>query len=111
MTLLALDGVFKRYVDGRREVPVLDDVSVEIDAGDFVGIWGVRRSGKSTLLRVASGEELTDAGSISFDGEETTTMSSNRRSHLHRQGGIGFLASTGVPREASRLSTMWHCRC
>ncbi len=39
MTLLALDGVFKRYVDGRREVPVLDDVSVEIDAGDFVGIW------------------------------------------------------------------------
>ncbi len=97
MTLLALDGVFKRYVDGRREVPVLDDVSVEIDAGDFVGIWGVRRSGKSTLLRVASGEELPDAGSIRFDGEETTTMSSNRRSHLHRHGGIGFLSSDWRP--------------
>jgi ABC-type ATPase involved in cell division len=97
MSLLVLDGVSKRYVDGRREVAVLDDVSIEIDAGDFVGVWGVRRSGKSTLLRVASGEELPDAGSICFDGEETTTMSSNRRSRLHRRGGIGFLSSDWRP--------------
>lgn len=91
MSLLVLEGVFKRYADGRREIAVLDGVSVEIDAGDFVGIWGVRRSGKSTLLRVASGEELPDAGSVRFAGEEITTMSSDRRARLHRSGGIGFL--------------------
>jgi putative ABC transport system ATP-binding protein len=97
MSLLALDGVSKRYVDGRREIAVLDDVSVEIDAGDFVGIWGVRRSGKSTLLRVASGEEMPDAGSIRFDGEEITRMSPNRRSRLHRHGGIGIMSSDWRP--------------
>jgi putative ABC transport system ATP-binding protein len=97
MSLLALEGVSKRYLDGRREIAVLDDVSLEIDAGDFVGIWGMRRSGKSTLLRVAYGEELPDTGSILFDGDEVTTMSLNRRAHLHRHGGIGSLSSDWRP--------------
>ncbi len=57
MSLLSLQNIVKRYPDGRREIAVLDDVSLEVDEGDFVGIWGVRRSGKSTLLQVAAGKE------------------------------------------------------
>ncbi len=64
--LLSLTHVTKRYVDGRRETFVLDDVSLEIDEGDFVGMWGPKRSGKSTLLRVMAGIEQPDMGEVGF---------------------------------------------
>lgn len=92
MSLLSLQRVFKRYPDGRREVTVLDDVSLEIDEGDFVGIWGMRRSGKSTLLQVAAGKEPPDQGAVCFDGEDMTKMSPDRRARLLRHGGIGLLS-------------------
>ena len=40
MSLLSLDGVRKRYARGYREVVVLDDVSLDVERGDFVAIWG-----------------------------------------------------------------------
>jgi putative ABC transport system ATP-binding protein len=68
MSLLALKGVSKRYSDGPRERVVLDDVSLELDAGELVVVWGLRRSGRSTLLRVACGIEAPDSGAVYFDG-------------------------------------------
>jgi putative ABC transport system ATP-binding protein len=97
MTLLSLEQVSKRYPDGRTEVTVLDDVSLEVDAGDFVGIWGMRRSGKSTLLQVAAGKEPPDQGTVSFDGSDITCMSSDRRARLRRHGGIGLLTGAWTP--------------
>jgi ABC-type glutathione transport system ATPase component len=55
VALLVFRGVSKCYPDGLREVVVLDGVSFEVMAGEFVGLWGVERSGKSTLLRIAAG--------------------------------------------------------
>ena len=52
MTLLELQSVSKRYRGGERVA--LDDVSLMIDAGEMVTVWGERRSGRSTLLRVAA---------------------------------------------------------
>ena len=57
MTLLSLDGVTKRFARGYREVEALAGVGLEVEAGDFVAIWGASRSGKTTLLRVAAGIE------------------------------------------------------
>ena len=45
-----------------RALVVLDDVSLEVGPGDFVAIWGARRSGKTTLLRVAAGIEAAGRG-------------------------------------------------
>ena len=89
--------MFKRYPDGRREITVLDDVSLEVDEGDFVGIWGVRRSGKSTLLQIASGKEPPDEGAVRFDGNDVTRMSPDRRAKLLRHGGIGLLSVDWSP--------------
>jgi putative ABC transport system ATP-binding protein len=97
MSLLSLEGVCKRYLDGRREIAVLDDVSFEVEERDFVGIWGRRRSGKSTLLQVAAGREFPDEGSVSFDGEDIAGMSSNGRARLRRHGGIGLLSPDWRP--------------
>jgi ABC-type ATPase involved in cell division len=91
--LLSLTQVSKRDFDGRREIVVLDGVSLQIDHGDFVGVWGPKRSGKSTLLRVMAGVEQPDVGEVSFDGQRVSGMSARKRSRLLRNGGIALVSA------------------
>jgi ABC-type multidrug transport system ATPase subunit len=70
MTLLALEHVGKRYRDGPRERVALREVSLRLEAGELAVVWGRRRSGRSTLLRVAAGIETPDAGFVRFDGRD-----------------------------------------
>jgi predicted ABC-type transport system involved in lysophospholipase L1 biosynthesis ATPase subunit len=93
MTLLSFSQVTKRYPRGREQLVVLNGVSLEIESDDYIGLWGTRRSGKSTLLRIAAGIEQPDAGSVCWDGRVITEMSAGERARLLRGGGIG-LAST-----------------
>jgi len=69
MSLLRLDGISKRHRQGRREVVALDDVSLAVAPGELVAIWGMPRSGRTTLLRVAAGLERPDRGTVRFAGE------------------------------------------
>jgi predicted ABC-type transport system involved in lysophospholipase L1 biosynthesis ATPase subunit len=91
--LLSVTQVTKRYVDGRREILVLDGVSLEIDAGDSVGMWGPKRSGKSTLLRVMAGIEQPDSGQVCFEGRALQAMSARERARQLRHGGIALVSS------------------
>jgi ABC-type lipoprotein export system ATPase subunit len=69
MSLLALEDVCKRYSNGgSRERVALHDVSFELEPGELVSVWGRRRSGRSTLLRLAAGIEAPDSGSVRFEG-------------------------------------------
>jgi len=68
MSLLRLEHVSKRYRSGRREVVALDDVSLEVAAGELVAVWGMPRSGRTTLLRIAAGLERPDGGAVRFGG-------------------------------------------
>jgi ABC-type lipoprotein export system ATPase subunit len=95
--LLSLTDVTRHHVDGRRRVDVLDRVSLEIDPGDYVGVWGPRGSGKSTLLRVAAGIERPDEGTVRFDGRDVTAMSGRKRARLLRAGGIALVCSEWRP--------------
>jgi ABC-type lipoprotein export system ATPase subunit len=70
MSLLELDRVSSRHRDGMRERVVLRDVSLEVDGGEYVVIWGRRGSGRSTLLAVAAGIEAPDAGTVRFQGSD-----------------------------------------
>ncbi|HYV14756.1 MAG TPA: ATP-binding cassette domain-containing protein [Conexibacter sp.] len=70
MSLLALEGVTKRARLGRRERLVLKHATLRVEAGELVSIWGVPRSGRTTLLRVASGLEAPDAGVVRFAGRD-----------------------------------------
>ena len=91
--LLSLTQVTRRYLDGRREVVVLDRVSLEIDPGDYVGLWGPRRAGKSTLLKIVAGIEPPDEGTVCFDGRVLTAMPGRERSWLLRSGGLALVSS------------------
>jgi ABC-type multidrug transport system ATPase subunit len=70
MALLELERVSKRFGRGAGERTALHEVSFEIDAGEVVGVWGRRRSGRSTLLRVAAGIERPDEGTVRVDGHD-----------------------------------------
>jgi ABC-type methionine transport system ATPase subunit len=74
MTLLLLEHVSKTYERGRRQLRALHDVSLEVGAGEIVGVWGRRFSGRTTLLRVAAGLEAPDEGRVLFDGIEAAAQ-------------------------------------
>lgn len=92
--LLSIEHAAKMRRVGPHENPTLLDVSLTIEPGDFVGIWGARRSGKSTLLRIAGGLEAPDSGRVCFEGRDLATMSESQRTSL-RLSSIGFVTSDG----------------
>jgi energy-coupling factor transporter ATP-binding protein EcfA2 len=70
MTLLALERVTRRYGSPPHELLALRDVSLQLERGELVAVWGRRASGRSTLLRVAAGIERPDSGVVRFAGHE-----------------------------------------
>jgi ABC-type multidrug transport system ATPase subunit len=70
MSLLTLENVGRSHRHGGRERTVLSDVSLRLGAGELVAFWGMPRSGRSTLLRVAAGIEPPDTGVIRLAGRD-----------------------------------------
>jgi ABC-type lipoprotein export system ATPase subunit len=97
VTLLALRDVTKSFLDGARELVVLDGVSVEFDAKELVGVYGERRSGKSTLLKVAAGLEIPESGTVSFQGTDIARLSFSECARLRRRHGIAFMSGNWRP--------------
>jgi len=78
--LLAIDAVSVTFMEGRR--PALDDVSLALSRGRFVGLLGPNGSGKSTLLRVAAGLLPPQTGSVFLAGRPLTSY---RRDEIARR--------------------------
>jgi putative ABC transport system ATP-binding protein len=79
--VLRLSGVSKRF--GARTV--LERVSLEVAAGEYVAILGDSGIGKSTLLNVIAGLEPADAGTVLFDGLDLTRLSDDELTLLRRE--------------------------
>ncbi len=86
--LLSLRGVFRDY--GEVGVRVLDDVDLDVDAGDYVTVVGDSGSGKSTLLHILGLLDRPTRGEYVVDGHPTSTLSESARAEL-RAGSIGFV--------------------
>lgn len=66
--MIKIESLEKKYIVGKRDVPVLQDVSVEVKEGEFVMIMGESGSGKSTFLNCISTLDSPTSGTISFEG-------------------------------------------
>ena len=84
--MLSLSGVTKRF-GGRT---VLNDISLDIGAGEYVAVLGESGIGKSTLLNVIAGLEPVDGGTIRFQDSEVTRLGDDAATYLRRDN-FGFV--------------------
>jgi NitT/TauT family transport system ATP-binding protein len=77
-TKLVIDRVSKWYRDGVVKVHALDNVSLQVDEGEFVCLVGASGCGKSTLLSMIAGLEAPDVGSVMADGRMVTEPGRDR---------------------------------
>lgn len=90
MSILSTQEISKTYTIGDRQMDVLQDVSIEIPAGEFVAIIGSSGSGKSTLLSLLSGLDYPTNGRIFIEGQEITELSEDELAPLRNET-IGFI--------------------
>ncbi|NND70151.1 MAG: ABC transporter ATP-binding protein [Rhodothermales bacterium] len=90
MSLISLRNVSKVYSSGFTKTTVLDDISLEVDEGEFVSIMGPSGSGKSTILHILGMLDEPSSGEYYFGDEPVHRMSQRQRTDLHRQY-IGFV--------------------
>jgi ABC-type lipoprotein export system ATPase subunit len=89
--LLELRDVRKRFEVGDEVVRPVDGVSLRIEAGEMVALYGPSGSGKSTLLSIAAALERPDAGGVFVNGVDVTRLSEKAASsyRMHILGWVG----------------------
>lgn len=76
----------------------VDDVSLDIGAGELLGVIGPNGAGKSTLFAVVSGFQSPDTGAVMLDGREITTLAPDKRARA------GMVRTFQVPREFRHMT-------
>jgi putative ABC transport system ATP-binding protein len=90
MSLLELRNVSKIYQLGGEEIRALDDVTLDIEAGQFISIIGPSGSGKSTLMHILGCLDTPSAGTIRLDGKMIQDATSRELAQI-RNRKIGFV--------------------
>ena len=90
MALVQLRNVTKSFTKGDETIVPLDDVDLDIQAGEFVSLMGPSGTGKSTLLNLISGIDGPDSGMIQVDGVEITSLSRSRLADW-RAANLGYI--------------------
>jgi cell division transport system ATP-binding protein len=86
--VIQLDNVTKVYAAGVR--PALDNVTFDIDKGDFVFLIGQSGSGKTTVLKLLLHEEVADSGLVRVNGQNLNRMAKRKVPALRRKIGCVF---------------------
>ena len=93
MALVEIRNVTKRYHKGGETITPLDDVSLDIEDGEFVSLMGASGTGKSTLLNLIASIDHPDAGTITVDGVDITKLSRTQLANW-RAANIGYIFQT-----------------
>lgn len=88
--LVEILHLVKSYTRGDQDVPVLQDISLNVARGDFIALMGPSGSGKSTLLNLIAGIDKPTGGTLLIDGEDITQLSEGELADW-RASNIGFI--------------------
>src|SRR3954466_3739788 len=90
MAQVELRNVTKIYETQGTPSKALDNVSLEISAGEFIALVGKSGCGKSTLLNLCGAMDFPTSGSVLIDGTDTTRLDDTSRTQIRREK-IGFI--------------------
>jgi putative ABC transport system ATP-binding protein len=90
MSLILAEKLRKEYGSGADNVAALNDITINIEQGEFVAVMGPSGSGKSTLLSVLGGLNHPTAGKVVVDEIDLYSLSSDRRADFRREY-LGFV--------------------
>src|SRR6056297_96785 len=93
MALVELRGVCKSFRKGDETITPLDNIDLDIEAGEFISLMGPSGTGKSTLLNLVSGIDRVDSGTIQVAGTEITTLSRSKLADW-RAANLGYIFQT-----------------
>jgi putative ABC transport system ATP-binding protein len=88
--MIRIENLTKTVSSGDDRLTIIDDVTLEIPAGQFVAITGASGSGKSTLLGLIAGLDAPTSGSIFIDSQEVTSLGEDALARI-RSEKIGFV--------------------
>jgi putative ABC transport system ATP-binding protein len=109
--MLETHDLVKHYTVGRERVRAVDGVSLSIEPGEFVAVYGPSGSGKSTLLDLIAGFQAPDAGQVIVDGRDIATFSEKEHAHYLLQvvgivGDLNELMPAARARENAALKLL-----
>ncbi len=90
MSILEVKNLVKTYGKGDSLVKAVDDVSFEVEEGEFVAIIGASGSGKSTLLHMIGGVDRATSGEIIVDGENIAKYKADKLA-IYRREKVGII--------------------
>ena len=90
MSILSVKNVSKTYQTGSKKLTVLDQVNIEIQAGESIAIVGPSGSGKTTLLGLCAGLDSSSTGTIELNGKRLDLLSEDERASV-RSESVGFI--------------------
>ncbi|MCI6019669.1 MAG: ABC transporter ATP-binding protein [Clostridiales bacterium] len=88
--MLELNHIYKDYIQGKMTVPVLKDISLSVEKGEYVAIMGPSGSGKTTLMNIIGCLDRPTSGSYILDGEDVLQYKDKAMSDV-RLHSIGFV--------------------
>ena len=90
MSYVEFNNVSKVYKAGEVDIKAVDDVSFEVEKGEFCVIVGASGSGKTTALNILGGMDNATDGNVIIDGEVVTAMNNKRLTEFRRHD-VGFV--------------------
>jgi putative ABC transport system ATP-binding protein len=93
MPLVEIRNLTKSFRKGDEVITPLENVDLDVEAGDFISMMGPSGTGKSTLLNLVSGIDRPDAGTITVDGVEITKLSRGKLADW-RAANLGYIFQT-----------------
>lgn len=88
--ILKLEHIYKDYIQGKLTVPVLKDVSLHVEEGEYVAIMGPSGSGQSTLMNIVGCLDRPTSGTYELAGEDVLSLNENKLADV-RLNQIGFV--------------------